>query len=162
MNLENSLPKPILIRTPRDAENAACLWMRYWGFRDAELTSEGADGGIDIQSKTAVAQVKAEVAKTSRPVVQGLFGVANFEKKIPLYFSLGGYTQDAQEWADKAGIALFTFDLSGAAAPLNNFAMQIVEAAKQKSRQTRTKAEIMAEIDLFRRLLKTTEYDDID
>lgn len=40
------------------AEELACKWMRRHGYADAKLTSGGADGGIDVMSRRAVAQVK--------------------------------------------------------------------------------------------------------
>jgi hypothetical protein len=112
-------PDPLPIRSPHDAELVACTWMRYWGFSDARTTSGGADGGIDVTSTDAVAQVKAHMTPVGRPDLQAFLGAAAVEKKIPLFFSLNGYTDPAIEWADRAGIALFTYDLLGQPDPCN-------------------------------------------
>lgn len=121
-------PRPSLrlVRTARDAEENACAWMQWMGFVDAQITPIGADGGIDVNSKDAVAQIKMEGVLTSRPVVQALFGVATAERKRGIFFSLAGYTLKAVEWADRVGLALFTFDFQGEPAPVNPSASQLM------------------------------------
>ena len=115
-------PQNRLIRTSIDAELAARDWLRYWGFPDAELTEAGADGGVDVRTADAIAQVKAEVRPIGRPEVQQLAGIASHEGRVPLFFSLGRFTTQAEEWASEARVALFTFDLSGMPQPLNDVA----------------------------------------
>lgn len=117
----------MIIRTPRDAEEAARQWMASHGFADASLTSRGADGGVDIRAEGAVAQVKAEIRPTGRPAIQQLCGVAWTERLEPLFFSLGGYTAEAIEWSDAAEVALFVFDLSGEVAPFNQHAESVAQ-----------------------------------
>lgn len=112
-------PPSRLFKKPEDAEEAARDWMVFLGFRDARLTQRGADGGIDVDSTEAVAQVKAEMRPTGRPVIQGLNGVAAHHKKLGLFFSLGGYTSEALHWATDADIAAFEFDYSGGVEPVN-------------------------------------------
>lgn len=101
----SAAPERRLIKTFRDAENYAAEYMRHLGFADATPTPAGSDGGIDVVASDAVAQVKMEGVATGRPVVQGLFGVATIEGKSSLMFSLAGYTAQALEWADRAGVA---------------------------------------------------------
>jgi hypothetical protein len=117
-------PKPEvrLIRTPRDAELAAEAWMKYFGFGDAAVTPLGADGGIDVDSARAVAQVKAYMVPVGRPEIQNLAGVAAVEGKVGFFFALNGYTTQAVEWGTKAKLALFTFDLQGVPEPVNDIA----------------------------------------
>lgn len=121
-------PKPEgrLIRSPRDAELAAEEWMRYFGFGDAEVTPVGADEGIDVDSTRAVAQVKAYMVPVGRPDVQNLAGVAAAEGKIGIFFALNGYTPQAIQWADKANIALFSFDLQGEPEAVNKAAHKLM------------------------------------
>jgi outer membrane protein assembly factor BamB len=83
------------------------------GFHDAHLTMEGPDGGVDVQSTSAVAQVKAQVKPVGRPQLQQLYGIARAEDKRALFFGLGGYTPAAFTWADETGMCLFGFDLTG-------------------------------------------------
>lgn len=126
-----SEPPPRLIRDARDAEEAARDWMRHWGFRDAELTGRGSDGGIDVDSGAAVAQVKAEMKPIGRPTVQQLNGIAAAEKKQPIFFSLSRFTPDAEEWANKVGVAWFRFDLQGQPEAKNQAALRLIKASHQ-------------------------------
>jgi hypothetical protein len=121
-------PPRRLIRTPRDAEEVACDWLRHWGHPEAVVTPTGADEGIDVVGADIVVQVKAEAKLTSRPVVQALAGVAAVEGKRGVFFSLGGYTAEAVAWAERARIALFTFDLSGEPTPANDLARGVAAA----------------------------------
>lgn len=123
-------PEPRLIRTPQEAEQTAVDWMRWMGFGDARLGPRGPDGGIDVNSPRAVAQVKAQMVKTGRPEIQGLYGVASFEKKQPLFFSLNGFTDEATEWGSSAGVALFTFNLAGEVEGLNAPANMLIDQAE--------------------------------
>lgn len=123
---DRQAPEPMLIRHPRDAEEAATRWMRYWGWTDARTTPAGADEGIDVVATLAVAQVKAYMSPVGRPDVQNLFGVASAEKKSALFFALTDYTAEAKAWANKAGVGLFRFDLQGEPEPVNHAARQLI------------------------------------
>ena len=120
-------PEQRLIRSPRDAELTAEAWMRYFGFDDARVTPVGADEGIDVDSSRAVAQVKAHMVPIGRPDVQNLAGVAAAEKKMGIFFALNGYTPQAIAWADRADIALFSFDLQGEPEAINVHARRLME-----------------------------------
>lgn len=120
-------PSPNLIRSFRDAEEAAAQWMRWLGWGDAALTPQGKDGGIDVIATHAVAQVKAHVNQITRPDVQQLFGVAASLRRTPVFFSAGGYTPDARNWADSVSMALFRFDLQGEPQPMNDVARDLWE-----------------------------------
>ena len=100
------------------------------GFQDAELGPRGADGGLDVIFVDAVAQVKAQASKTGRPDVQALYGVATHEEKTPLFFSLGGYTDETLEWASAAGVAAFTFNLAGEPEMANPLARDLLQKAE--------------------------------
>jgi len=84
------------------------------------------DAGIDVASKDAVAQVKMEGILTGRPIFQALFGVATAEGKRGLFFFLAGYTPLAVEWANRVGVALFTFDYQGEPVAVNPAASQLM------------------------------------
>ncbi|HET9731932.1 MAG TPA: restriction endonuclease [Acidimicrobiales bacterium] len=120
-------PAPRLLRTTRDAEFVAAEWMRYYGFRDAEVTQATRDEGIDVVASQAVAQVKMQAIPVGRPQVQQLFGCAQAARASALFFALGGYTADAQQWADRVGVALFSFDFQGAPVAINPAAHDIVK-----------------------------------
>lgn len=122
-------PEPALIRTPHDAEQTAAAWMRWMGFPDAAVTPIGTDGGIDVHSSMAVAQVKTETVPVGRPALQRLLGVAHAEGKDGLFFSLSGYTAQALEWAERVELPLFTFDYQGVVVPANDHARDLFETA---------------------------------
>lgn len=94
--------------TWQDAERIACEWMRKNGYPDARLTPPGADGGIDVASRKAVAQVKHHLKPVGRPDVQRLYAVAQTSKRRALFFSNAGYTPDATAWAREHGVELLT------------------------------------------------------
>lgn len=113
--------------TWQQAEVAAAEWMRAHGCHGAKVTSGGPDGGIDVHSSRAVAQVKHQFGKVGRPAIQRLFAVAIAEGKVGLFFSTSGYTQAAQEWADKHGVGLF---LLGPVRPVNAVGRKIARSKR--------------------------------
>lgn len=115
-----------LIRTARDAELAAAEWMDWMGFSQVAATAPGADGGIDVVSREAVAQVKAETVPVGRPKIQQLHGVATAAGKTGVFFSLSGYTSAAKSFAESVGVALFAFDLQGKPDAVNSPAQTLL------------------------------------
>jgi hypothetical protein len=115
-----------VIRSPGDAEEAAALFMVSLGYSDARRTQASRDGGIDVESSVAVAQVKTHMIPIGRPALQQLHGVAVAAGKKALFFSLMSYTKDAIRWADGVGMALFRFDFAGVPEPINSYARQAV------------------------------------
>lgn len=120
------------IRTWQDAEENAAEWMRYMGHADARVTSGGADGGIDVASQRAVAQVKREAVAAGSPLIQRFYGAADargdFQHK--LFFSGSGYSRAAYETAERLGIALFDYHLDGWIEPANAVAKAILHTAE--------------------------------
>jgi TPR repeat protein len=121
-------PRLSPIYTWQEAEHLAQRWMFYFGFHDAKLTRAGSDGGVDVNSNRAIAQVKFEKAATGRPKLQELAGIAHDQGKAALFFSLSGYTKNAIQWAEQSriGIALFRYDNSGKVIAVNNSAEQLI------------------------------------
>ena len=117
------------IRSPDDAEQVAAEWMRHLGFEDARCTGSGADGGVDVRSSEAVAQVKAQLSPVGRPELQALYGVARSEGRTPLFFSLMSYTAAALTWADEVAMPLFRFDHAGTVEAVNAVAEDLLAAA---------------------------------
>ena len=118
--------------TPQQAEQLAWRWMRYLGHSDAELTGRGVDGGIDVVAAGAVAQVKATVRPTGRPVVQQAYGAA--AGRACAVFARGGFTDLARRWADEQGVALFRFDQEGNVSPVNGLASRWIDGADRRAR----------------------------
>lgn len=119
------------IRTWQDAEVCAARWMQYWGFTDAVVTAAGPDGGVDVTATGALAQVKFQAVTVGSPDLQRLFGARGHALHRALLFFTGtGYSTRALEYAASAGIALFTYDLTGWVDPANGPARQLVADAE--------------------------------
>lgn len=97
--------------------------MRELGFADAQVTIGGADGGIDVHSSAALAQVKWRGGMVGRPELQALFGArgSDFSKQL-LFFAASDYSQHAVDYADHSRIALFVYDPIRTLAPKNRHA----------------------------------------
>lgn len=109
------------VTTPKQAELNAAEVMRSWGYLDAESPNHGADGGIDVRSAKALAQVKSRGSKAGRPEIQNLYGAGAGESgKALMFFDLSGYSRDAVAYANQHGIGLFTYDTSGRVRPVND------------------------------------------
>lgn len=119
------VPSMRLIKTPRDAELNARDWMIYLGFSDARATPVGRDKGVDVTSSRAIGQVKFKGVKTSMDDIKLLHSTSILLAKRALFFSLGGYTQPALEFADQVQIALFEFDYQGAIKSINSSAKKL-------------------------------------
>lgn len=113
----------------RDAEELACWHMVHaLGISDARVTAQGVDGGLDVTSERAVAQVKHHGGAVGAPDVQQLRGAAH---GVPhaLFYSLSGFTPAARVAADGSYVALFTYTVYGDVSPLNRHADDIAGAA---------------------------------
>ncbi|MGA5547466.1 restriction endonuclease [Streptomyces pseudogriseolus] len=115
---------PRLIRTWQDAELAAVDHMRGLGFADARVTGAGADGGIDVFARDAVAQVKHYSQPIGVGPVRELRGVADAHQHL-LFYASGGYTAAARRFADERKVALYSLAESGHVTPLNGTATRL-------------------------------------
>lgn len=108
------------VTTPKQAELNAAEAMRSWGYLDAESPNHGADGGIDVRSAKALAQVKFRGSKAGRPEIQNLYGAAAGDgAKALMFFDFTGYSPQAVDYANQMGIGLYTYDTSGAVTSVN-------------------------------------------
>ncbi|MEU4562431.1 restriction endonuclease [Actinoplanes sp. NPDC023936] len=107
------------------AEEIARAHMRDIGFPDARLTGGGRDGGVDVASASAVAQVKMLALPVGAPPVQQLRGTRP-ELAHHLFYSTSGYTSAAQAAAAESGVSLFTIDASGAVEAVNDGARRLL------------------------------------
>lgn len=105
------------LRSAAETEHAVAEWLRSLGHTGVAVTSLTGDGGIDVETDQAAAQVKAGMSPTGRPALQALLGAAAVDGRKPLFFSAAGYTIQATEWAEDARLALFTFDRYGEVEP---------------------------------------------
>lgn len=109
-----------------DAELLALLYLKWLGFSDARRTHEGADGGVDVEGKKFVAQVKYLGTGATRPMIQQIAGVAAADKKTPIFFART-YAKTASDWGQRAGVSLFRFDARGKVQPVNERARRLCE-----------------------------------
>lgn len=106
--------------TPKQAELNAAAVMRSWGYLDAVSPMHGADGGIDVRSSKALAQVKFRGVKAGRPEIQNLYGAAAGDSsKALMFFDFKGYSPQAVEYANQMSIGLYVYDASGAVWSVN-------------------------------------------
>lgn len=114
-------PPSRLLMQWSDAEVLAHEYCRWLGYQRANLTGEGADGGVDIEGPELVAQVKMHNRPTGRPEIQQLYGIAASINKRGLFFAMS-YSSDALEWADKVGVRLYQFKRDGTVRPIGSAA----------------------------------------
>ncbi|HUP15327.1 MAG TPA: restriction endonuclease [Acidimicrobiia bacterium] len=118
------------IENHRDAELFVAEWMHWLGWAGASATAPTSDGGVDVASSGAVAQVKYGSARVGRPALQALFGAAQALGKRALFFSAGGFSPQAITWGNQVGMALFGFDSTGEVRAVNSAATALLREAK--------------------------------
>ncbi len=104
-----------------DAEELARDYLRWLGYSGVRCTGESADGGVDVEGKDIVAQVKMHNRPTGRPEIQRLFGIAAAQRKKAVFFAMA-YSVEAKAWADKAPVALYQFRRDGSVLPVSSAA----------------------------------------
>lgn len=132
-------PTSRVVRTPEDAENLAARYMRWLGLPDAYVSPRGADGGIDVHSSRAIAQVKFRSNVTGRPDLQRLFGARGHANHLDLFFfTYVGYTRQALQYANQVGMLLFEYDVTGTVDPVNDTAHRAHLSAAARDRAARS------------------------
>lgn len=117
----------MIVKTSKDAELNATEAMRSWGYLDADSPMRGADGGIDVFSSKALAQVKFREKKSGRPELQNLYGArAGQTDKALMFFDAKGYSSDAVVYANQHGIGLYVYDTSGAVWSVNSHGTRLM------------------------------------
>ncbi|WP_299577498.1 restriction endonuclease [uncultured Williamsia sp.] len=124
------------IRDAATAEQNAAARMRDLGFTDARTTPPGADNGIDVVSRSALAQVKWRGAQVPRSDIQRLFGARGTRTRLALlFFSASGYSKAAVECANDLGVMLFEYDPDGSITPRGHAAHHHVQALEAQRRR---------------------------
>jgi len=95
--------------THREAEYLAAQWMRYLGATSCKVSRATRDGGVDISSDTHVAEVKHHQSPVGVGFIRQIYGAATAASKRATFFSLSGYTRDAEEFANANHILLFRY-----------------------------------------------------
>ncbi|MCB5275483.1 hypothetical protein BJG92_03034 [Arthrobacter sp. SO5] len=102
-------PEPMATCSPRQAEYLAKAWMEYLGATGCKVSQATRDGGVDVDSKHFVGEVKHHAVPVSPGIVRQIVGVASMEGKIPVVFSRSGYSAAALEVGRRGDAALFTY-----------------------------------------------------
>jgi len=95
------------------AQTNACAWLRYQGFFDAGVVADPGTAGADIRGSDVVAQVKFTPKPATIDEIKELNAVMIATKRQGFYFSVSGFTEEAVEWGDMAGVMLVRLILDG-------------------------------------------------
>jgi hypothetical protein len=110
--------------------------MRSNGFRGAVVTQGGSDGGVDVKTPGAIAQVKRESRPVGRPALQRLVGARGRAQTVQmLFFSSSGYSPAAIEYAGQMDLALFTYAPDGVVFPLNGAARRVQRNGRREQKR---------------------------
>lgn len=101
-------PYPLGV-SPDGAEKLCAQWMEHLGQINVRVTRSTSDGGVDIESNDRLAQVKHYRGSVGVTEVRELVGVASIDGRTPVFFTSEQYTSSALEFADKAGVLLFSY-----------------------------------------------------
>jgi restriction endonuclease Mrr len=109
---ELNLPIPRAAQNAWDFEHVCRDWLEAWGEKNATVTQQSADGGVDIVSDHCVAQAKFySNGRVGRPELQQLAGAAiPYGDPHLLFFAYNGYTNEAIDYAERISMCLFDFN----------------------------------------------------
>lgn len=94
-----------------------------------------ADGGVDIRTTRALAQVKYQAFNVGRPELQKLFGARGHASEKQLIFFTGSdYASTAVAYGNEHDIALFRYDVDGSMMAINASARRLIDSITAGSR----------------------------
>ncbi|MBD0862884.1 restriction endonuclease [Gordonia sp. zg691] len=111
--------------------------MQQIGVKGAHATPGSRDGGIDVEARRAIAQVKWTSAQVGRADLQRLCGAdrgAKGRNRRLVFFAKTGYSPEAVKYASEAKIFLFTFTLKGKVEARNERARKLLKGDTRKFR----------------------------
>ena len=112
-------------------------------FTDVRLSRAGADDGVDVKSREAIAQVKWYASPVGIAEVQRLRGTTSGTEWALFYASVRGYTKAAKEAATRGNVALFTLSTeTGLAIPANHVAKSLEHMRRGIPQQVKTDGEL--------------------
>lgn len=118
------------------AEHLVAEWVRHLGQDRVHVTQQASDGGYDVGSDEWVVQVKNYAGSVSVVELRELVGVATVDGRKPVLFTSGKLTREAEDFADKAGIAVFRYVAEDALlGPINQDAELVIELAKRAQKK---------------------------
>lgn len=119
------------LTTAAAAHAAAIGWLGSLGHAGASVShpTGGARTACTITSASATAHVSFGVPVTHIPALEDLVADARSPELGLLHFTSGRYSEAALEYADRFGLALFTYDRAGRVSHANAAAMSAIIAA---------------------------------
>lgn len=123
-------PRPVYGLDPRGAELLIQEWMIHWGFYDAKATPIGPDGGFDIISTNAAAQVKFRNQASTLEQINSFHGACNSSFRYEIFVSKSGFTKKALETGTSHGMALFGLQPDGTPLPMNPLANKLSQSGR--------------------------------
>lgn len=96
--------------TWREAEIRCAVFIQALGLTGVKVAPPSQDDGVDVVADGVVAQVKHQSAPVGGPVIQRLVGASVPTRSTGLCFTMTGYTRQAQQFAVRSSICLFTYD----------------------------------------------------
>jgi len=109
----------VVIRTGKDALDAAAQYLRWLGFTGVRAAGDRTATGVDLRGDRLVAQVDPTTAPVPARAVECLWLNLAHEDAAGAFFSLAGYEYDALHRADALRVPLFELDLTGTPQPVN-------------------------------------------
>lgn len=133
----------------QQAETIALRFMVELGYTDARQTKLSGDGGIDVVSSRAVAQVKYQQRPVPPDAVQKIKGAA-YDGRQAVFYSWSGYSRNAIAFAEQADVALFIV-VGDSQQPVSPKAKNLLEASATFRAQRRTTEQRRVEEEARRR-----------
>jgi hypothetical protein len=121
--------KQIFGVSSRGGEEYVAEWLKWMGFENVHVTPERRDGGFDIETDDYIIQVKSFSRDwVGVAPVRELYGVAQAEGKLSMFWVRGILSDDAQAFANKVEMPVFQFSPEeGLIQPANTFARDIYQ-----------------------------------
>ena len=119
------------LTTAAAVQAAAIGWLVSLGHAGASVSRPigGPRTACTITSASATAHVSFGVPVTHIPALEDLVADARSPELGLLHFTSGSYSEEALEYADRFGLALFTYDRAGRVSHANAAAMSAIIAA---------------------------------
>lgn len=102
--------KQIFGVSAKGGEELVARWLRWLQFVSVEVTPERRDGGFDVVADDYLVQVKTFSRDwVGVAPVREIYGVAQSEGKLPMFWVRGVLSEDAFAFAKKVGMPVFQF-----------------------------------------------------
>lgn len=113
----------------RGGELYVAEWLKWMGLKNVTVTPERRDGGFDVETDDYIIQVKTFSRDwVGVAPVRELYGVAQAEGKLSMFWVRGILSDDAQTFANKVEMPVFQFSPEeGLVQPANTFARDIYQ-----------------------------------